>query len=218
MPAYESAEVRAVVELYGALLDRSSWSRDVGEQLHLLAQRLEMGHRVRHPGALVELSNWHPALIGRTAEQIWSSRLAAQDYLLTLAREHGYADRAAMKRAADERPQPEFERCVEAVIDGDVGSLDSALTRAPKLIAARSHWGHRATLLHYVAANGVEDYRQRVPGNAAEVVRCLIVHGADVGARANMYGGDQTTLALLLTSAHPRCAGVSDELAELLRQ
>jgi hypothetical protein len=44
------------------------WSRGVGEQLQLLAGRLETRHRTRHPGAFVELSNWNHALIGRTAE------------------------------------------------------------------------------------------------------------------------------------------------------
>lgn len=73
-------------------------------------------------------------------------------------------------------------------------------------------------MLHYVAANGVEDCRQRVPSNAPEIVRCLVVHGADVSARANMYGGEQTTLALLLTSAHPRAAGLTGVLAQLLRE
>lgn len=68
--------------------------------------------------------SWHPALIGRTAEQIWASALDEPDYMLTLAREHGYADGAAMKRAAHERPDPVFEQCVEAVIDGDVLRLD----------------------------------------------------------------------------------------------
>ena len=30
---------------------------------------------------------------------------------------------------------------------------------------------HRATLLHYVGANGVEAYRQKTPPNATEIAR-----------------------------------------------
>ena len=35
---------------------------------------------------------------------------------------------------------------------------------------------HRATLLHYLAANGVEGLRQRSPANAAEIARLLENH------------------------------------------
>ena len=41
---------------------------------------------------------------------------------------------------------------------------------------------HRATLLHYVGANGVEDYRQRSPQNAVAVAEALLAAGAEVDA------------------------------------
>ena len=72
-------------------------------------------------------------------------------------------------------------------------------------------------MLHYLAANGVEIHRQVVPGNAAAVAELLLAHGAGVDATATAYGGELTTLDLLLSSAHPAHAGVTAELAAVLR-
>lgn len=69
-----------------------------------------------------------------------------------------------------------------------------------------------------IAANGVENYRQRVAHNAPEIARCLLDHGADPKACADMYGGGQTVLGLLLTSQHPKEIGLTAELAELLKK
>ncbi len=71
-------------------------------------------------------------------------------------------------------------------------------------------------LLHYVGSNGVETRRQQVPLNLAEIARVLLERGADVNARARIYGGC-TTLALVSSSAHPREAGVQRATEELLR-
>jgi hypothetical protein len=71
--------------------------------------------------------------------------------------------------------------------------------------------------LHYAAANGVEIYRQVVPLNLAELVALLIDGGADVDAPARAYGADLRPLDLLLTSGHPHEAGVTGDVAALLR-
>ena len=73
-------------------------------------------------------------------------------------------------------------------------------------------------LLHYVAANGVEDHRQRTPPNAPAVLALLLESGAEVDAMMGSYGGGpaQTPLALLVSSGHPAAAGVQGELVELL--
>jgi len=94
------------------------------------------------------------------------------------------------------RPEPvaiddegaRFERAAAAVVDGDLVTLAALLAADPGLATARSQLVtdrhppvHRATLLHYVAANGVEDARQRSPRNAAEVARLLLDAGAALG-------------------------------------
>lgn len=64
------------------------------------------------------------------------------------------------------------------------------------LARARSARVHHATLLHYGAANGVEDFRQQSTPNAVTVARRLLEAGAKVDALADTYDGGwwQTTM------------------------
>lgn len=116
-----------------------------------------------------------------------------------------------------------FEAAVEAVVAGDLPALTALLARDPGLVRARSVRvtcldppEHRATLLHYVAANGVEGFRQRTPPNAVDMARALLDAGADPDALANMYGGECTTMAMLVSSSPPADAGVQVPLVHLL--
>ncbi len=142
--------------------------------------------------------------------------LTADDARWTLAREHGFADWAAVELAGGTLLDARFEEAVDVVLAGDLARLDDLLVTTPSLARARSAYGHRATLLHYLAANGVETWRQVVPSNAATVARCLCAAGADVGATMTVYGGELTTLPLVETSAHPAEAGVTAALVEVL--
>jgi ankyrin repeat protein len=83
-------------------------------------------------------------------------------------------------------------------------------------VRKRSARPHRATLLHYVAANGVEGERQRTPANALEVAKTLLDAGAEVDAVADMYDAEATTMDMLVSSEHPAKAGLQSDLAELL--
>ena len=137
-----------------------------------------------------------------------------------IAREHAfeswdefavYAD--ALKESNSSVAQ--FEAAVEAVITGDVTTLERLLQTHPDLIQARSTRRHHSTLLHYVGANGIEGFRQRTPGNAVRVAEILLDAGADIDAMAGMYGGSDT-LSLVATSIHPVTAGVQNELMAFL--
>ncbi|HYR30107.1 MAG TPA: ankyrin repeat domain-containing protein, partial [Thermoanaerobaculia bacterium] len=110
----------------------------------------------------------------------------------------------------------EFEQAVEAVIAGDEASLRALLASNPDLIRIRSERPHRATLLHYVAANGVEDERQITPPNAVAIARILLDAGAEVDAENDAYGGHCTTMGLLVSSVHPARAGVQVALVDTL--
>ncbi len=109
-----------------------------------------------------------------------------------------------------------FEQATDAIVMGDLDTLDCLLAENPGLVRERSSREHRATLLHYVSANGVEDYRQKTPANIVAIANRLLDAGAEVDAAAEMYGGGATTLGLTVTSAHPRLAGVQNQLADLL--
>jgi hypothetical protein len=218
LAVYVSGDVAAVCDLYEGLVGADAQQRTGAEQLRVLAARLADGHRRRRRGAFVEIVNWHPELTGHPESEIWAAGLADEDYLDTVARGHGYPGWEAVSTT---RPGPltlHFERCLDDVLAGAAEAVAVSLLAYPDLATIRSHWGHRATLLHYLAANGVEIYRQRVPRNAADLARLLLDNGADANAKANMYGGERGTLGMLLSSAHPAHAGVTAELADVLRQ
>jgi len=109
-----------------------------------------------------------------------------------------------------------FEQAVDAIVTGDLATLDRLLKKYPQLIHARSLRKHRSTLLHYVSANGVEDFRQKTPRNIVEITRRLLEAGADVNAESDAYGGRSTTFGLTATSCHPEEAGVQLPLMGLL--
>ena len=109
----------------------------------------------------------------------------------------------------------EFEKAVDAVIFGDTETLELLLEREPGLIRMRSSRAHRAMLIHYVAANGVEDERQRTPVNAVDVANVLIDAGAEIDATFLDGGSGTTPLVSLVTSFHPHKSGVAAELVSV---
>jgi hypothetical protein len=147
--------------------------------------------------------------------------LGSAHYLI--ARAHGFATwgefSGHVDRLAGENADP-FEAAADAVVNGDLPTLEALLGTDWRLSRTRSAREHRATLLHYTAANGVEDFRQKTPVNAVEVAKALLDRSAVVDAVANTYGGGpaQTTLNLLVSSAHPAAAGVQSELVSTLLQ
>jgi len=112
---------------------------------------------------------------------------------------------------------PPFGRAVRAIITGDADALRAELAATPTLSHARSGSPHRATLLHYTAANGIEDPLQRPVRCADDLARILLAAGAAVDATCNAYDGRYpTTMSLLVSSDHPARAGVSAGLVHVL--
>jgi ankyrin repeat protein len=138
-----------------------------------------------------------------------------------LARCHGFTSwpkfakhLKALERA--DSPVSIFETAVDAIVNGDVPTLQKLLNESPSLVGERSMREHRSTLLHYVSANGVEDFRQKTPKNVVEIATLLLDAGAEVNAESDAYGGHSTALNLTATSCHPEDAGVQIPLLELL--
>ena len=189
--------------------------------------------------ALRHIRQHHPRLPGRadtndrnpiTAADIRQADVTPADAHCIVARWHGFADWGNLAAHAAAVGQEDslllaFESAVEAVVAGDESVLASLLREHPALVFARSTRAHRATLLHYVAANGVEGYRQRTPPNAVAVAKLFIEGGAEVdadlddgseGRRIYPERTGSTTLGLAATSFHPAAAGVQIALLELL--
>ena len=99
---------------------------------------------------------------------------AGADARTIIAREHDFESFDEFARHFEARNNKtslvsQFESAVEAVISGDLATLERLLRLNPALIRARSARRHHATLLHYVGANGVEGFRQKTPKNAVAV-------------------------------------------------
>jgi hypothetical protein len=143
------------------------------------------------------------------------------DAQFVIARSHGFENWPKFAKHLEaitrkSSPVSGFEAAVDAIVTGDVATLERLLREEPELIRARSTREHRATLLHYISANGVEGYRQKTPKNAVEIAELLLEAGAEVDAEADVYGGGATTLGLVATSVHPERAGVQTALMQIL--
>jgi len=213
---FVSGDVRSVRALHAGALDDLSRTTEMLEMLDRLAASLQDGHRAAHPGASVVIKNWFPPLVGAADHDINTSAFSRQDAQLAVAREHGFSDWHEIEVQVQRPDRTVFEQGVEATISGDLPALRRLVHTHPHLPTATSPYGHRATLLHYLAANGVETYRQQIPLNAVDVVSFLFEAGADPDATMSVYGGDYTALALVSTSGHTRDAGVVDGLVKAL--
>jgi ankyrin repeat protein len=172
--------------------------------------------------AAVDRLNRTPRVL-RQSQRGHEVSYALADAQFVIAREHGFESWPSFASHLDalayaDAPAARFERAADAVVAGDEETLAHLLSEDPTIARARSPRAHHATLLHYIAANGVEDFRQRTPANAVRIARLLIEHGADVDATADSYGGGpgQTTLNLLVSSIHPARAGLQVPLVETL--
>ena len=136
---------------------------------------------------------------------------------LAIAKDHWYRDLADALARGQDQVDTRFEAAADAIAAGDLDSLRQLLDAEPALVRMRSPFPHRQTLLHHVAANGIEVERQGdSPSNAVDVLRLLIERGADPDAICDSYGGGNgaTTLYLLVSSAGPAAAGVEAALVE----
>jgi ankyrin repeat protein len=201
------------------------------------ATELLRGHSRADPQVLNLLHHHHPRFLDKDVRwlplplsdaDIRAAPFEPADARLTLARWYSFLDWNALTNLvqsveAGAAGVYDFEIAAEAVITGDTETLARMLRSAPDLVSARSSRVtcfdppvHRATLLHYIAANGVENHRQRSPKNAVEIARTLLEAGADPNALADMYGGKCTTLSMLASSSPPAEAGLQVPLIETL--
>src|SRR5271163_2074013 len=177
---------------------------------------IDLFHR-KHPDFLDAKIKWRPKFIPDS--EIRDAALSLDDARLAIARTYDFLDWSSLASHVEavrrEGPVFQFESAVETVVNGEFAALEDALRRDPSLVHARSGRVccfdppvHHATLLHYVAANGVEAYRQKTPANAPQIARALLTAGAEPDALADMYGAECTTMSMLVSSSHPAAAGL----------
>jgi len=184
------------------------------EYLAVLASRMYEG--VQHQKSFIfqEINNYHKDYLGRPIPELQQLNWTLSDCQHAIANEYGFENWDAIDNEIEY--DAAFEFAVEALLKGRFEMLKNALDDEPDLIHRKSRFGHEATLLHYVASNGVEFWRQIVPHNLPEMTRYLIEKGADKNAKMKVYGGEFSVLPLLETSAHPYKAGIANEMIEIL--
>jgi len=218
--------------------DRKLSARPRLEQYREQAKDLIKAFKSGDPDATRWIRRYHPRLPGRpdtndrnnvTDSEIRSAKLSFADAQFVIAREHQFESWPKFAKHIkalnqNESPVAQFEGAVDAIITGDLATLERLLRLNPELIRARSTREHRATLLHYVGANAVEGYRQKTPKNAVKVAEILLQAGAEVDADLD-YGSmrkrypertGSTTLGMVATSCHPAAAGVQIPLLDIL--
>lgn len=163
----------------------------------------------------------HPRFKGLPDKQISAGKFQLADAQLVIARLHAFESWPKLLEHIDllEKKEPKimrFENAADAIVMGDVPTLRLLLRENPELIHMRSTRHQHAPLIHYIAANGIEGYRQISPPNIVEVATVLLDAGAEVDATSDAYGGGSTTLGLVATSTPPRRAGVQIPLIDLL--
>ncbi len=81
-----------------------------------------------------------------------------------IARSHGFESRPKFANflemlSHEDSTASAFEAAADAIIFGDIAMQERLLRENPNLIRTRSAREHRATLLHYIAANGASSTR-----------------------------------------------------------
>jgi hypothetical protein len=173
-----------------------------------------------------DLRDWFRRQPSQVAElalaRLSNSKCALADAQFVIARVHSFKSWSRFAKHIEaltsaSSPISQFESAADAVVNGDLATLERLLREDPGLSRAYSTREHQATLLHYVAANGVEDFRQQTTKNAVAVAEMLLYAGAEVDA-VNWRAPYQrsTALGLVATSIHPWLAGVQNALLDTL--
>jgi ankyrin repeat protein len=189
------------------------------EQYRKQAKDLLKAHS--SPEAIQRFKKFHPRLTKLTEAKIADAKLSLTDAQWVIAREHVFESWPKFAKHIQEvvranSPVSKFESAADAIVTGDVTTFKRLLREDPGLARARSTREHEAPLIHYVAANGVENFRQKTPKNIVEITRVLLRAGAEVDATSQAYGKAATALGLAATSYHPAKAGVQLQLLDEL--
>lgn len=213
LKVYVPETVQQLKQIYGAFI--YDHRQSIYEHLLLLAERLWKAFQAGNPVVYAVINNYHPDFLGANIEQIDATDWSLADFKDLSAIEHGFQNAQDASLKGTVHLHASFEQAVDAIIRGDLAILKLIIDHEPTLVKQTSQYGHRATLLHYAGSNGIEFYRQQVPLNLPEIIQYLLAKGADPKATMDVYGGKFTVKALIATSAHPRAAGLQEQLLAL---
>lgn len=216
MKIYQAHTITQLQQFYQAEITDMLSYPSIQAHLDALAIRMFQGVREDLHFIKQEISNYHQDYLGK-AEDIDPDKFDLEDCRQAIANEYGFDNWGTLENLVEASYDPEFEKAVDLLLSGKLSKLKSLIENNPRILVARSSYGHQATLLHYAGSNGVELWRQQVPMNLAEIVNFLIDAGADKAAHMKVYGGHFDTYALLTTSIHPKEAGIMEAVKRVMK-
>ncbi|MEM9548054.1 MAG: hypothetical protein AAGA77_18885 [Bacteroidota bacterium] len=216
MKIHKAPVVQALISYYHELL-MPKREQTILDHLSLISKALCAGLAKKVHCLYAQLNNYNPNFIGIPIENLKRREFNLSECKHTIAKEYGFDDWDNVRSLDKTMYNLAFEHCVTAITTGDLITLESILTASPSLIHKQSQYGHKASLIHYTASNGIELWRQQVPNNLVSIIRVLIENGADRQAKMNVYNGQFTAYDLYTSSAHPKDAGISEIAKELLK-
>lgn len=206
---YQPNVVLGIKNYYGHLLYNYAEGDTIKSRLEKLGAALWHAYKANNSVVRNEINNYHPNFLSRTWEAIKASNFREADAYIAVAAQYGYSN-------WDDVPNDEidivFEKAIDALLNGDLRQLNEYFILDPSLATKKSQYGHGAALIHYVGSNGFELYRQVVPMNLPLLLDYLVKAGCDLNAKMNVYGGQFEMIELLNTSAHPKAAGILEEV------
>lgn len=214
--SYIAKGVEAVDRAYREIITNRNNYTDIYEYLNDMAEELAEAYLQENLASYTELTSWLPGFGESTKAQIFDEDFSLKDMRKAVARAHGFKKWKQVDKKGDRMFDEHFEAAVDAIQSGDFDGLAKLLDEHPDLVNQRSPFGHRATLLHYCATNGVENYHQKLPLNMPQMAALLIEKGSDKSAKSKAYNGKFTAAELAATSGHPVAAGIQKELLEVL--
>jgi hypothetical protein len=210
---YIPGAVKKVRILYGDQLKKVTKKNKIHTWLSETVEILWDGYKTADPNVAVEISNFHPTLIGASNEAIFSENITYGDIESIILEEYGFLSWDEAKEAGNF--DPVFEHAVNTALSGDVASMQQLLNKHPTLINQSSDFGHGANLIQYLAANGIEIWRQYISIDVINMLELLIENGADPDFTNNIYGGSNLR-SLIETCDHTFQSGKADQMLERL--
>ncbi len=211
---YRPQIVQEIRDYYGEAIHHSTFET-IQEHMNTLANMLYKGIQAGNEYLYVEISNYHPLFLGDPISQIKDANLDLIDCQWTIACEYGFKSwEDVLDLRKTEYNQP-FEEAVDFLLNGNFHELQMHIKSYPSILTASSQYGHKATILHYTASNGVELWRQQVPQNLPEMTAYLLEMGVSKWTLMNAYGSQYDTMTLLRSSIHPKSAGIANEMESI---
>jgi len=211
MKVYRPKVVQQIQNYYGVSIHHFSF-HTIQEHLSALATMLHQGIQSNYDYLYVQINNYHPLHLGEPIAELKEADIDLIDCQWTIACEYGFKsweDVLDLRKTEYNKP---FEEAVDYLLDGNFQALQELIKACPSILTASSQYGHKATLLHYTASNGVELWRQQVPSNLPEMTAHLIQMGVSKWTLMNVYGSQYDAMTLLKSSIHPYNAGIGLEM------